>query len=152
MERKDSERLMSLGNCRRLTVRFLGGLPDDLQLHILHIWHTMYSIVYYLSISISLHTYAYVGLRSMTSGLARDWVYVIVVMQRRSIFCRMSMLNWKGKQWREIAKAASGVDLPNNFRNCSNEPVVEYGEDCSVYLPRQNYSHVEDSSAQLLHT
>ena len=48
----------------------------------------------YLSAYTHIHClYAYHDIRSMTSSLARDRVYVIVIMQKGVIFCRMSILN-----------------------------------------------------------
>ena len=82
MEGQDSER-----SCSAQFARFFGGLPGDQQVHIVHILHilyyTVYSGKYYLNIN-----YFYSYIRSMTSSLAKDSVYVIAVMQKGMIPCQ----------------------------------------------------------------
>jgi len=44
-----------------------------------------------------------------------------------------------------ITRAATGVDLPECFRNASSEPVVDWGDDGSTHRPGPNSAHYEDA-------
>ena len=79
------------------------------------------------------------------SSLARDQVFVIVVMQTRMTTDVNAELKTAEKRRRIIEKPAPCFEIPESFLNGSAGPVVEFGKDVSFHCPGQKSSHYQDS-------